>query len=79
MTSETSWQYSQFLDSLLSKPKNKLMLWKEKRSQSEIKKKTIVKQNSPVKIDLRDFECDVMQGISTGQTNSQEPFLVWRE
>ena len=40
------------------------------------KKKTIVKQNSPVNIDLRDFECDVMQGRSTSRINSQEPFLV---
>ena len=27
-----------------------------------------------MKIDLRDFECDVVQGRSTGWNNSQEPF-----
>ena len=47
---------------------------REKRSWRN--KKTIVKKNSPLKIDLRDFECDVMQGRSTGRINSQEPFLV---
>ena len=47
---------------------------REKRSWRN--KKTIVKKNAHVKIDLRDFECDVMQGRSIGRTNSQEPFLV---